>query len=286
MNGMLSLYSAAILFAVASVFVKIAATAYGGPFVSSVRFLIGVVLCLVTLGIRRTSLRPKNGFAVIMRGISGALSMIMSYAAISLTGPGRATLLGNLYPLFVPLFARLFFGERFQRSTIPSLLLCTVGAVAVVGDGSGVSFWGDLLALGGAIVAAVAVNFVRRASATDDPVLIYLSPSVIGLAMFAVARPPAAFPGIVPTLALVAVGFIAFAAQLLMTRGYRTVQAGRGSLVFFSETALTVLLGLLVAGERFNLRFAAGFVLILVGLWWNAPRGPHGPRGKKIEKTR
>lgn len=280
MNGMLSLYSAAILFSVVSVLVKIAATSYGGIFVSSVRFLIGVVLCLGTMALRRTSLRPKNGPAVLMRGIAGALSMIMSYAAIGLTGPGRATLLGNLYPLFVPFFARFLFGERFQRSTIPSLILCTAGAVAVVGDGSGASIWGDLIALGSALWASVAVTFVRRASATDDPVLIYLSPSLIGLGLFAIARPPAAFPGIGPTLALLAVGIIVFIAQLLMTHGYKTVQAGRGSLVFFSETALTVLLGTLVAGERFNPRFAAGFALILAGLWWNAPRAPRAPRNR------
>ena len=57
--------------------------------------------------------------------------------------------------------------------------------------------------------------------------------------------------------------------------GYRSVPAAKGSVVFYGETALTVLLGALFAGESFTARFAAGFALILAGLWLNQSRlGP------------
>jgi drug/metabolite transporter (DMT)-like permease len=50
------------------------------------------------------------------------------------------------------------------------------------------------------------------------------------------------------------------------------VQAGKGSIVFYLETVLTVLLGALFAGERFNLRFGLGLAMILGGLALNHAR--------------
>lgn len=272
MNGMVALYLSATVFAVGAVFVKIAANGYGGMAVSAARFAVGALLCVGTLLARGVSLKPVNARAVLMRGLFGAVSMALSYLAVALTGPGRVSVLGNLYPIFIPVFGSIFFGERFQRGTLPSMVLCTAGVLAVMGDGSGANLTGDVLALGSALFASVAVNLVRRAAATDDPVMIYLSPSLFGLVVFAFVKPPAAYPGHIATVAMLGSGVIAFVAQLLMGYGYRHVPAGRGSLVFFWETALTVLLGAVFTGERLNFKFGIGLSLILAGLYLNRQR--------------
>jgi drug/metabolite transporter (DMT)-like permease len=62
-----------------------------------------------------------------------------------------------------------------------------------------------------------------------------------------------------------------------MALGYASVPAGRGSVVFYFETALTVLLGAFFAGEKFNLRFGLGLVLILGGLALNHLRRRPSP---------
>ena len=213
-----------------------------------------------------------------MRGLLGAVSMIMSYAAISLTGPGRATLLGNTYPIFVVLFGALFFGERFRKGLLASLAACTIGAFLVVRDGSGASLAGDLLALGSALFAGVAINFVRKATAFDNPFMLYLSPCLFGLPLVAFAPVPSglasglASGGAAGIFLLIAVGGGAFLAQALMAYGYREVSAGSGSVVFYLETAVTVALGIAFAGEAFNLRCLAGLALIVAGLVFNQLR--------------
>jgi drug/metabolite transporter (DMT)-like permease len=198
--------------------------------------------------------------------------MASTYAAIALTGPGRAALLSNIYPVFVPVFAALFFKERFNPKTLASLVVCSLGAVLVMRDGSGAALGGDLLALLSAVFAGVAVNFVRVASKTENPIIVYLSPCLFGLPILAFAPMPHAAVGAVAILLLLGVGVGAFFAQALMSQGYKSVPAGRGSVVFYWETALTVVLGFLLAGEHFNLRFAGGLALILAGLWWNRER--------------
>ncbi|HUW40269.1 MAG TPA: DMT family transporter [Rectinemataceae bacterium] len=271
-RGFAALYSAATIFAFTSLFVRLASRYYSGLFISGARFVIGALLCLVVLFAHFGGVKPKRPAVLVLRGIFGAGSMAATYAAISLTGPGRAALLSNMYPLFVPVFAALFFKERFNPRTLASLALCTIGAVLVVRDGSGAALSGDLIAIFSAILAGVAVNFVRLATGTENPFLIYLSPCIFGLPILFFAPMPAGTGGPVGLLLLLGVGGGAFVAQALMAYGYSSVPAGRGSVVFYWETTLTVLLGALLAGERFNLRFAAGLVFILAGLWFNRER--------------
>jgi drug/metabolite transporter (DMT)-like permease len=292
LRGYASLYIAASLFAFVSLFVKLASERYAGLFVSAARFAIGAALCLALLlprgrgpgaGLAGSSggaapafagLRTKRLGLLILRGLFGSASMVLTYLAISLTGPGRAALLSNTYPLFVALFGALVFGEALRIRTLGSIAVCTAGAALVMGDGSGSSLAGDLVALASAVLAGVAVNIVRRLSQTESPFLIYLSPCLFGLPLLAFAPAPAPDALLDPLglLLLLGVGVGAFLAQAFMARGYRNVQAGRGSIVFYWETGLTVALGLLFAGERFTPRFGAGLALILAGLWANRDR--------------
>lgn len=271
-RGFAALYASATIFAFVTLSVKFASRYYSGLFVSGSRFAIGIVLCLAVLIFGYGRIRPVKPGLVILRGLFGALSMAASYAAISLTGPGRATLLSNAYPLFVALFGALLFGEALKKRTLASVALCLLGAFLVVRDGSGAAISGDLLALGSAVLAGVAINIVRRASSSENPFVLYLSPCLFGLPIFALAPLPAESGGVVGILLLVAVGAGAFAAQALMAYGYGSVPAGRGSVVFYWETVLTVALGALLAGERFNLRAVAGLCLMLGGLWINRER--------------
>jgi drug/metabolite transporter (DMT)-like permease len=273
LRGYAALYSAATLFAFVSLFVKLASRYYSGLFVSASRFAIGLVLCIVVLFRHYGGVRPARPGLVAMRGLAGAASMAMSYAAISMTGPGRATLLSNTYPLFVAIFGVIAFGEPFKPRTLACVAICSAGALLVVRDGSGAAIAGDLLAVGSAIFAGFAINVVRKASQFDNPFMLYLSPCFFGLPLFAFAPIPASSGGLVGISLLLGVGVLGFLAQAFMAYGYKSVPASSGSVVFYWETALTVLLGLLFAGERFTLRFAAGLALILAGLWLNGMRG-------------
>jgi drug/metabolite transporter (DMT)-like permease len=271
-HGYAALYSTAVVFAVTSIVVKLASNYVSWIFVSASRFAIGAALCILVLLVRYKSLRPARPGLIAARGVCGAVAMAMTYAAISLTGPGRATLLGNIYPLFVILIGAMFFGERLSLDALAAVVICATGTFFVVRDGSGASLTGDLLALGGAVIAGLAVNIVRIATRTDNPFMLYLGPCLFGLPLAAFAPLPSAPIDAVGVVFIVGAGLGGFLAQALMAYGYREVPAGSGSVVFFLETALTVALGALFAGEHFNLRFVLGLLLILGGLALNHAR--------------
>lgn len=269
-GGQLALYGAAVVFAFTNLFVKLAGRGFSGFFVSGSRFAIGVVLALIAVSLRRRPVDRARIPDIVLRGVFGALSMVASYVAITMTSPGRAVLLANTYPVFVTLFGIAFFGEKPNRRVWSSLALCVAGAVLVVRDGSGANLAGDIIAIVSSVFAGIAVNYVRRASTGGvDPFLLYLSPAILGLPVLLFAPVPQAFPGVAPLGFLVGVGVGAFAAQALMARGYRSVSASKGSVTFFLETGLTVLLGALFVGETLSPLFALGLVFIFAGLWFN-----------------
>jgi drug/metabolite transporter (DMT)-like permease len=282
-RGYFALYLSATVFALCSLFVKYAAERFGGTFVSAARFAVGAILCLAVLFAFRRGYRPKMPGLLFLRGLFGAASMAASYAAITLTGPGRATVLSNTYPLFVVVFGSLFFGERFRPRTLGSIALCLAGAALVARDGSGANAAGDALALLSALLAGLAINVVKRISAHENPFAVYLSPCLLGLPLFFFASPGtnlAKAAGDPAGLALLlAVGVLAAVAQALMVYGYREAPAGSGSVVFYWETALTVALGALFAGEEPNARFIAGLAAILIGL--RADRGFGTPQKQR-----
>ncbi|HRY82047.1 MAG TPA: DMT family transporter, partial [Spirochaetia bacterium] len=211
--GILSLLAAAFLFALTTALVKLSSASLSGYLNSAMRFLVGIVLSAAAILTRSGKIRVTNRKDWVLRGLYGAVSMILSYLAIARTSGGRATLLGNTYPIFVALFAALFFRERLSRAAVPSLALCTLGSALVLNDGAGYPTTGDVLAILSAVFAGLALNHLKRARATEDPFTLYLSPCLFGLPVSAVlsARGVAFDPG---ALALAAgIGVVVFLAQ-------------------------------------------------------------------------
>jgi drug/metabolite transporter (DMT)-like permease len=269
-SGQGALLFAATSFALTSLCVKFASRYYSGLFVSASRFVIGAALCAAMIAARKPRFERSTLPMILLRGGLGVVSMVATYIAISLTGPGRATLLSNTYPIFVGISGALFFKEKMSPRIFASLLLCTIGTVFVVRDKSGASLAGDMVALVGAVTAGISVNIVRKASVAGvDPFILYLAPCVFGLGLFAVAPLPSGPGTPAGMLLLLGVGTGAFLAQALMTRGYKTVTANKGSISFYWETALTVALGAIFVGEKLNLLFLVGLCFILLGLWTN-----------------
>jgi drug/metabolite transporter (DMT)-like permease len=273
-RGEPALYASVLIFSFVNLFVKFAGGYFSGFFVSGVRFVIGAVLAFIVVFVRKSWPDRANLPDIILRGLFGALAMIATYVAIAIAGPGRATLLSNTYPLFVALFGVLIFKERATWRLAACLAISMAGAVLVMQDGSSINPLGDLIALAGAVLAGISVNYLRRASSRGvDPFIIYLSPCLFGLPVLAFASLPEPAPGATAVAFLLAVGIGAFIAQALMTYGYRTVNASRGSIVFFAETGITVLLGTLFAGETVTPRFGIGLLLIFAGVWMNREVG-------------
>jgi drug/metabolite transporter (DMT)-like permease len=266
------LYVASMLFALNAVIVKIAAKTYSGQFISSVRFLFGIVFISASLLLLKKGFRIHNYKAWIMRGVSGAIAMISYYLAIQMTSSGRATLLVNTYPLFVAILGFLVFKEKISGNSIVSLVFCMAGVLFVLNDGSHYNIYGDLIALGSGIASGFAVHFIKICRETDNSLVIYLSPCLFGLVILLPAPGELGSINAHGFILLFSIGLLSFLAQFFMAYGYKEISASQGSIVFYLETALAILFSLFI-GERLSPRFLAGLGLILLGLIINNYRG-------------
>ena len=273
LKGFPLLYLSSLLFAFSAIAVKEASRFYNSFVISGIRFAVGVFLCVFFILVTRGSLKPVKPKFVLLRGLFGFSAMGLYYLSISVTGAGRATLLTNMYPLFVALSGYLFFREGISLRIIISLLFCAAGSVLVLRDGSGADIRGDILGLLSAVLAGIAVQFLKKGRETDSPFMLYLSPSLMGM-IFLV---PGIFGDqgflseglILPGLFFILLtGLLAFGAQMLMAYAYKFVPASRGSIVFYLSTCLAVLFAFIL-GEEMKFRFFLGLVFILTGIWFN-----------------
>ncbi len=263
------LYMSAILFAVNSVIVKIASETYSGIFISSIRFLFGILFTLSAILISGQGFRINNKKYWILRGVAGAVAMISFYVAIHLTSSGRTAMIEKIYPIFVTIFGFLFFREKITKSIITSLVLCTAGLVFIMYDGSKYNIVGDLIAILSGIAASFAIIFIKKARETDSSLIIYLSPCIFGIVTIPFSFNE--FRLITPhgfTLLLL-IGLFTFAAQVMMAYGYKEIPAGKGSIIFYLETVLTILLSLVIVDEVITARFIIGCLLVILGLLIN-----------------
>jgi len=264
-RGELALAASAAVFGVMSLLVKLASGYYHTYFISSLRFVLGIILAVAWLKLSGRGFRVQNKRDWLLRGLFGAGAMSLYYAAISISSSGRATLIVNTYPVFVTLFGILFFRERFRLQGIAALILCVLGIVLVVNDGSPYSFLGDGLALGSSMCAGMAVNFLRRARSTENAISLYLSPCLFGLPILFLGIPSAGSFEPVGIVFVILVGVSAFLAQVIMSWGYKYVSASRGSMIFFAETLIAVGFSPLV-GEVLKPLFFGGLILTIAGL--------------------
>jgi drug/metabolite transporter (DMT)-like permease len=271
-SSYLMLYAASVLFALNAIIVKIASKTFSGLFISSIRFLFGIMFISASLLLLRKGFRIHNKKSWILRGVSGATAMISYYLAIQLTSSGRATLLVNTYPLFVAILGFLIFKEKVSGNSMVSLIFCTAGVLFVLNDGSHYNIYGDLIALGSGIASGFAVHFVKISRETDNSLVIYLSPCLFGLAMLPLKHGELAKINPHGLILLFLIGLLSFLAQFFMAYGYKEISASKGSIVFYLETALAIVFSLFI-GERLSARFLAGLGLILMGLIINNYKG-------------
>ena len=253
-----------LLFSATAILVKLVGSGVNAYFISTIRFIAGIIITIIMVRLLKGSFRIVNRRNWIMRGVTGAISMITYYVAITYSGSGKATLLANTYPAFAALFAPLF-GVKGRKSDWIAIVLCIGGTWMVFGGGGVDSVFGDMMAVTSSVLAGFSIHYIKRAAGSERPEIIYLSACLFGLIVA-----PLSFTGPVnltlpAALLILAAALTAFTGQYTMNKSYAKLSAVKGSILSFIKIPMTIALSLLI-GERFDLNFVFGSLLIGSGL--------------------
>ena len=260
---------ASLLFAVMAVVAKKVASRLPGPEVAFVRFCIGLLTCV--LAATRIRLKATNKIGLFLRGGFGGAAVLLYFLAIEHLQVGIATLLNYTAPVFTALYAVAFLGELVTPATFGALGLTTVGVGLVLKGmappGSlGLGLW-QWVGIGSALLSGAAVATIREVRKTDGSWEIFAAFCLGGAIMTAL---PTAAAWISPSasewVALLIIGLISVAAQLLLTYSLRFVSAAGAGIIIQLTPVAALTLGWALFGEKMAGVAVAGAVITLMGV--------------------
>lgn len=273
-ESLLYIHLSNICFATTAILISALSADFDGWFTALARFAVGALLGFSQLGASQTPFKIIRIKPWIGRGLFGAVAMILYYISIAMGNPGRASLFNNSFPIFVAIISIAALREKVRIPTIAGILLAFTGVAFVLWDGTGMSLVGDAAGIASGFLAGISYHFNKRASQTEHPIVIYLGVCFVGILVTAFSLPQILTVDPASVLLLLLAGAGAYAAQILITIGLRDIPTTEGSVHTFVKIPLTVIAGYLFLGDPVTLRFVAGTVLLLIGLFLNGRTPP------------
>jgi drug/metabolite transporter (DMT)-like permease len=245
----------------------------------SIRLLLGALTLFLVLLVRGfPSISRGQFWQVLGVGFVGyGISLSLQFLGTKLSTAANGSLVTSATPAFVLIFASLLLKEKITPLRLVSLVLATLGVVAVIDPRSAQLnpelFLGNLSLIGAAITWALYSVLVRKTTQTLDVLPFSLIAFLGGLP---VTLPAGAWelgtlgigemtPGVIGGILFLGVISTALA-MVLWNTAFALVDASLASLTFFAQPVVGTLLGWLFLGEQITPLFLLGGVLIGLGL--------------------
>lgn len=212
-------------------------------------------------------LRTRKVGLHVVRAATGTACWYALFLAVRLIPLTTANLLTFSAPLWMPVLAWVVWRQRTSRYVWIGAALGFVGILLVLQPTGHAVNAGELLALGGALMLAVALLAVRALGATEPPtrVLVYYF-TISSLLVLPLAvldwRPPTSLS---TWLLLLGVGVAQFLSQIFIVFGYRYASAVRLSPIVYSVILFSAVIDWVAMGHPPSPLVLGGMALVIGG---------------------
>ncbi len=228
-----------------------------------------------------SALRTNRPGAHLLRLAAGFCGMYAAFYGYATLPIATVTALGFSMPIFLTLLSVPLLHERISATRAAVVAVGLAGVLIVLRpweDNAGQPVGPALVVMAGVAAWALAMISIRRMGQSGERnvtiVLLFSIGSTLLAALLTI--PVWVTPTVPQFIALIGVGVISTAAQLLMTEGYRSGEATMLAPFEYGAILYAVLLGWLVWNEvPGGWEFIGIGVLVLSGLfsWWREGRG-------------
>jgi len=220
------------------------------------RFGWAFVLMLPIAWLRRRHLdRRTLGAAVLLGAFNFGAYTLQTYG-LTLTLSSSVAFITGLFVVVVPLLNWLLFGQRAARAVWSAGLVAAVGLWLLTMQGELRAGWGEVYALGCAILFSLHLIFTGRFARRYDIVLLVtfqFGTMMVGSAILGVVRGegllPPSWSGSLVTALLITVLFATIFAFWVQTSMQRFTTASRAALIFTMEPLSAAIFGHFYGGE-------------------------------------
>jgi drug/metabolite transporter (DMT)-like permease len=262
--GPLLMLSAALLFTLLNVFIKLLGPAFTVWHIGFFRFFGGLVVLISVFGRHGNPYRGFNTRLLVIRGCVGSIAFISFITAIRLLPVSMALVIFYSFPAFSAVFSYLIYGEKIGKFEIACISVVVIGVGVLFDFQLAGGLLGQILALVASLFAGMTVTLIRSLREKNGPVVIYLYFCTMG-AMITLPKfiMHPIFPS-TPTEWVMILGIIFFSvsAQLLMNQGFFYCRGWEGGVFMSSEVIFTGVVGIVFMGDPATPRFWIGGLMI------------------------
>jgi len=247
------------------------------PFAVAAWRLTVAALILVPLALSRSerTLDRRTAIWSVVSGAALAVHFVLWISSLEQTTVASSVLFMSTHPIFVGVGSILFLRERLSRILVAGIALAVVGG-ALIGFGDfrfgGPALHGDLLALGGGLMAAIYFLIGRRVRRTvslpEYAAVTYGTAAALVLLLCLATRTPVI--GYAPSTYAYLV-LLAIVPQLIghstINWALRRISASRVSVFVLGEPVASTLLAIGIFGEIPGGLNLVGAAIILVGIY-------------------
>ncbi|WP_431258774.1 DMT family transporter [Roseateles chitinivorans] len=265
---------ATLLFATMGVCVKLASAYYGAGEIVMYRGLVGTLFLFALSRAKGLSLKTSVPAMHFWRSLSGVIALSLWFFAISKLPLATAMTLNYMSSVWMALFliggAVLMGAAKVDPRLIITVLLGFVGVGLVLQPAmEDQQVWHGLAGLASGMLSAMAylqVTSLGRAGEPEFRIVFYFSMGGVVAGALTTIVSHGGWHGHTWTGAalLLAVGVLATAAQLLMTRAYGTGKPLVNASLQYLGIVFSALYGVLIFGDLLGLLSWIGILLIVV----------------------
>lgn len=234
--------------------------------------VISVLMFLLVVKEKRVhEMKVQDGKKeIFLRSLFGFIGMVCNFYAVKHLNIADATAIAKISPFFIMIFAALMLGEELEKHSILAILFSIVGMFMVVKPKFDGSMVPSLVALAGALSAAMAMIMLSSVGkkVRGEIIILYFGIfSTIACLPFLVGN--FIIPKGKDLANLLMIGVSAGFGQLFLTMGYKLGKASEISVYNFSQIIFSILMGYFLFNERTDLISLTGMAIIILSAYYN-----------------
>ena len=266
--GPLFMLSAALLFTLLNLLIKLLGPQFTVWHIGFYRFFGGMVVLLTIFGRHRNIYKGNNIRLLIIRGCTGSVAFVSIITAIRLLPVSTALVIFYSFPAFAAIFSFLIYKERIGKLEISCITVVLIGIGILFDFQLTGGLFGPIMAIVGGIFAGLTVTLIRTLREKNGPVIIYLYFCTMGalvtLPMFITHPILPSTP--IEWVMILGIILASVMAQLLMNQGFFYCSGWEGGVFMSSEVIFTAIVGIAFLGDPATWRFWTGGLMIFVSV--------------------
>ena len=251
------------------------------------RSIVSLILSVLILRSQGVRIWGNNKKYLILRGLSGAIALILYFTLIQSIPLASAVAILFLQPIFTNIIGIFVAKEKVHPLQWLFYLISFSGILIIQGFDTRITPVFLLIGIGASVFSGFAYNFIRKLNTSEHPLVIIFYFPLITMPVTGVIS---SLDWIAPRgwdwFILLAVGVLTQIAQYFMTRSFQAEEMSKVVGIRYLSIVFALFYGWALFGETYNwiiyIGMAVAVIGILLNLWFKRPaitdaRPPEAP---------